>query len=294
MSHRILVTGATGPVGRAVVEDLLARNVTVRALSRQPDRAARQLPACQVVAGDLNAPATLEAAFASVTALVLIAVPETVEEVVDRARRAGIAHIVVVSSGAVTAGYDTSYHRPVEIAAQRSGLAWSIARPGEFAINALLIWGPSIRQHRRVVEPFPDQVGSPIHERDIAEVVVADLLEPERRGRIDTLIGPDTLSKRQQVAAIAAAIDAAITLQEVSAEAARAFYKQQGGFAAANADFLFGFESYDGVPGAVDQPHDTAAAAGGPYLTITEVLGRPARSYQQWARDHAADFRGPG
>jgi uncharacterized protein YbjT (DUF2867 family) len=87
----------------------------------------------------------------------------------------------------VTAGYDTTFHLPVEVAVQESGLAWSIVRPGEFATNALLIWGPSIRRSRRVVEPFPDLVGSPVHERDVADVVVVDLLESDRRGRVDTL-----------------------------------------------------------------------------------------------------------
>lgn len=292
MAKSVVVTGATGAVGRCVVAELLHAGCRIRAVSRRP--AAAQLPAgAEVVAGDLAEPGTLRAAFSGAAQLVLISLPDTVQEVVEHARTAGIGHIVVVSSAAVTAGYDTTYNLPVEQAVMASGLAWTIVRPGEFASNALLIWGPSIRAHRRVVEPFPEQAGNPIHERDIADVIVADLLDPQRRGRIDTIVGPQTLTKREQVAAIAAAIGQEITLQEVTPEQARAFYRQQGGFAAANADFLFGFESYDGVQGAVDEPHDTSVDPAGAYATLAEVLGRPGRSYGQWARDHASDFMGP-
>ena len=58
----------------------------------------------------------------------------------------------------------------------------------------------------------------------------------------------------------AAAVGEDIDLQQVTAEEARAFYRAQGGFAGANADFLFGFESYEGVEGATDQPQDASVA----------------------------------
>ncbi|MEU5286909.1 hypothetical protein AB0G97_23310 [Streptomyces sp. NPDC020755] len=167
-----------------------------------------------------------------------------------------------------------------------------IVRPGEFATNALLIWGPSIRSGRRAVEPFPDQAGDPIHEQDIADVIVADLLDHDRRGRIDTIIGPDTLTKREQVALIAEAVGEDIALDEVTPEQALRFYREQGGFAADNADWLYGFTSYDGVEGVTDEPGEANPASDGAYLTLAEVLGRPGRSYVRWARDHASDFTG--
>lgn len=185
----------------------------------------------------------------------------------------------------------------VERAVQASGLDWLIVRPGEFATNALLIWGPSTRSGRRVVEPYPEQAGNPIHERDITDVVVADLLEPGRRGRVDTIVGPDTLTKREQVAAIAAAVGDHITLDEVTPEQALSFYREQGGFAADNADWLYGLTSYDGVEGVTDEPLDATPSRGSAYRTLADVLGCPGRSYAQWARDHASDFTrtaGPG
>ncbi|MFH9241817.1 NAD(P)H-binding protein [Streptomyces anulatus] len=271
---------------------MLSTGRPVRAVSRQPRRSG--LPsAVEVVAGDLHEPSTLGTAFETARALVLIAVPDSAVGVVACARAAGIEHIVVVSSAAVTAGHDTTYNLPVERAVQASGLDWSIVRPGEFGTNALLIWGPSIRSGRRVVEPFPDQAGNPIHEQDIADVIVADLLDPDRRGRVDTIIGPDTLTKREQVAHVAAAVGDHIALDEVTPEQALRFYREQGGFAADNADWLYGLTSYDGVEGVIDEPREANPESDGAYLTLAEVLGRPGRSYAQWARDHAFDFGEP-
>jgi len=287
----IVVTGATGAIGRMVTASLVGAGQQVIGVSRHPANA--QLPAgASAVYGDLSDPSTLDQAFAGAGQIVLIAFPDTVHEVLAQARRGGVDYVVVISSGAVTAGYDTTYNAVVERAVIESDLQWAIVRPGEFATNGLLIWGPSVRAERRVVEPFPDQAGQPIHEADVADVVVADLLDPQRRGRIDTIVGPDRLTKREQVAAISTAIGADIRLDQVSAEQARAFYRAQGGFAAANADFLFGFETYDGVQGEHDEPADSEAEPEYPDLSL--VTGQPARSYQQWAHDHAADFAGPG
>ncbi|MEV6474831.1 NAD(P)H-binding protein [Streptomyces sp. NPDC051657] len=286
-----VVTGATGVLGRRVVDGLLSSGRPVRAVSRRPRHSVLP-PAVEVVAGDVHEPSTLGTVFEAARALVLIAVPDTAVEVVACARAAGIEHIVVVSSAAVTAGHDTTYNLPVERAVRESGLDWSIVRPGEFATNALLIWGPSIRSGRRVVEPFPAQTGNPIHEQDIADVIVADLLDPDRRGRIDTIVGPDTLTKREQVARIAEAVGEEITLDEATPEQALTFYREQGGFAADNADWLYGFTSYDGVEGVADEPREAHPDSDDAYLTLAEVLGRPGRPYAQWARDHASEFTG--
>lgn len=287
MARPIVVTGARGIVGSHVVTRLLEAGQVVWALSRNPS-GDEPTSGVQVIQGDLDEPSTLLAALEGAGALVLVARPDTAEEVVAIAEQAGIEQVVVISSAAVTAGYDTTWHLPVERAVRASSMAWSIVRPGEFAINSLWIWGPSIRQRRRVVEPFPDQVGSPVHERDVADIVVANLLDVGRRNRVDTVVGPDWLSKRQQVAAIAAAIEATIAVDVATPEEAREFYLAQGGFAGDNAEFLFGYESYDGVSGEQDESVDQPRSI---YQTIDEILGRPARTYVEWVGDHVAEFR---
>jgi uncharacterized protein YbjT (DUF2867 family) len=219
---------ASGTVGRSLVSQLARAGEPVRAMTRDP--AAARFPAgVQVVHGDLAEPGSLAAALAGVDRLHLFPYPATAPEVVDLAGRAGVRRVTVLSSGSVTAGFDTDYQLPVEQAVEASGLEWTHLRPGEFAANRLALWGPSVRAERVVRWPFADEVGVPIHEADIAAVAVLALLEDGHAGRAYDLTGPATLSVREQVAAIAAAIGADVRLEEVSRPDALRLLQEQGG-----------------------------------------------------------------
>jgi uncharacterized protein YbjT (DUF2867 family) len=286
----ILVTGATGNVGRLVVEGLAEAGERVRALSRTP-RADLFPAGVEVARGDLTRPATLADALDGVERLYLFPVAATAREVVDRATRAGVRRIVVLSSGAVSDGSDTSFHLPVEQAVEQSGLEWTHVRPGEFMLNKLWLWGPSIRAESVVRDPFPDAAWCPVHERDIAEVAVTALVADGHHGRAYDLNGPGLVSHRDQVRAIAAAIGREVRLEVVNPHRAREIYQAQGGFAAQNADFLLGFEDYSGGETDPASPAELDVASFGPLPTAEAVTGRPARTFAQWARDHAGDFR---
>ncbi|GAA3431194.1 NAD(P)H-binding protein [Kutzneria kofuensis] len=279
-----VVTGATGHVGRLVVDRLRQAGEKVRVVTRNP---ARSPSGVEVVRADLLRPDTLDAAFRDADRLYLFPVPQTAREVVAAAGKAGVSRIVVLSSGAVTTGYDTTFHLPVERAVEESGLEWTHVRPGEFALNTLHLWGPSIRADRVVLDPCPDQAGSPVHEADIADVAAAALLEDGHAGNAYTLVGPQPVSHRDQVRAIADAIGHEITIRAVTADQALAHYRAQGGWAAANAEFLLGFQTYDGRSGS---PAEQAPKPPAPLPTAEHVTGRPARTYAEWARDHAGDF----
>ncbi|QEU96269.1 SDR family oxidoreductase [Streptomyces kanamyceticus] len=292
----ILVTGATGNVGRRVVGELLRAGEDVRALTRRPDSAG--LPAgVEVVAGDMARPQTLRDALTGVERMFLFPVLEAAQEVIDLAVKAGVRRIVLLSSATVTAGWDTEYHLPVERAVEASGVEWTHVRPGEFAVNSLHMWGPSVRARRTVVEPYPDRVGIPIHEWDIADVAAAALVEEGHVGTAYTLSGPGPVTPREQVAAIAEAIGEEIRIETVTPAEARAFYHEQGGWAAANVDFLFGYEDYSGVesdpdePGDADEPEQAEPETAPGTVTADAVTGRAPRSYLTWAHDHADDFR---
>jgi uncharacterized protein YbjT (DUF2867 family) len=287
---KILVTGATGSVGRLVVKDLLSAGASVHALTRDPAKATFPEDA-QVFAGDLSRPDTLQAALAGVERMYLFPAPETAREVVAMARAAGVRRIVVLSSGAVTGGMDTTFHLPVEQAVEDSGLEWTHVRPGEFAMNKIALLGPSIRRERTVRHPHPEAGGIPVHEQDIADVAVAALLEEGHAGAAYTLNGPEIVSMREQVRAIAEAIGEEIRFERVSPEQAREEYLRLGGFAAANADYLLGFADYAGRPADPHAASDFDWSVLGPLPTARDVTGRAARTFAQWARDHAADFR---
>lgn len=155
----ILVTGATGTVGRRVVEQLLERGAPVRAVTRDPARA--EFPAgVDVVRGDLADPASLESALEGVTGLHLItfdgglfAPLTTGEEVMRPARGAGVRRVTVLNGGGDT---------PMETAVRESGLAWTVVMPVEFMANALE-WAPDIKADDVVREPALPYRGLPGH-----------------------------------------------------------------------------------------------------------------------------------
>jgi uncharacterized protein YbjT (DUF2867 family) len=283
-----LVTGASGTVGRSVVEQLLRAGEPVRALTRNP--ATARLPAgAQVVHGDLAEPTTLPAALDGVERLHLFPVPETAAEVAAMAERAGVRRITVLSSGSVTAGLDTDYQLLVEQAVEASGLEWTHLRPGDFAANRLALWGPSIRAERVVRWPWPDETGIPIHEDDVAAVAVIALLEDGHAGRAYDMTGPEKLTAREQAAAIGAAIGEEIRFETVTREEALRLLRQQGGWAAVNAPFLLGYEGFSEGSEYPDLTEEELAQWR-PLPTVEQVTGRPARTFAQWARDHARDF----
>ncbi|GAA2734659.1 NAD(P)H-binding protein [Streptomyces nogalater] len=286
----ILVTGATGNVGRNIVRRLVEKGHDVRALTRQARDGA--FPAgVRVHEGDLTRPETLTDALEGVDALFLFPVAATAEEVVAMAKTAGVRRIVVLSSGAVTTGFDTDFHLPVERAVEASGLEWTHVRPGEFAMNKLELWGPPIRAERVVRDPAPDAAWFPVHEQDIADVAVLALTEEGHAGQAYTLNGPELLTRRRQVELIAEAIGEDIRFEVVTPQEAREIYLAQGGFAAENADFLLGFEDYGGDESDPSEVEAFDPTALGPMPTAEAVTGRPARTFAQWAKDHADAFR---
>jgi len=258
-------------------------------MTRDPGTA-RFPPTVETLGGDLTDPEGLAPVLAGVDRLYLFPVARTAREVVEQAQRAGVRRIVVLSSAAVTSGADTTVHPPVEQAVERAGVEWTHVRPGEFMLNRLLLWGPSIRADGAVYEPFPEAAWWPVHERDVAEVATVALLQDGHHGRAYDLSGPELISRREQVDAIAAATGRPIQLKVVSPEEAREHYRRQGGFAAAHADFLLGFTDYRGNRREPASPAYPNRSAAGPRPTAERVTGRPARTFAEWARDHAGDL----
>lgn len=286
----ILVTGATGQVGRHVVEQLAAAGEQVRAMTRNPAGAA--VPAgVEVVRGDLLEPASVAAALDGVNRMYLFPEPRTADAVVSAAKAAGVRRIVTLSSGAVTGGFDTDFQFPVEQAVEASGCEWTHLRPGEFASNALRLWGPSIRAERVVRYILPEQPGVPIHEADVAAVAVVALIEDGHAGTAYDMTGPEKITTVDQVRAIGAALGEEIRFEEVTPERAREILERQGGWAAENAGFLLGFEDFSATSPMPDLSPGEWGEMIKPLPTIEEVTGRPARTFAEWARDNVESFR---
>lgn len=273
----VLVTGASGHVGRHVVTGLLAEGAEVRATSRTPGET--RLPGgVEVVRGDLTEPAGLDDALRGVERMYLFPVPRTAAEVVERAARAGVRRIVVLSSNSAedATNHSGAYHRAVEVAVERSGLEWTFVRPDEFATNVLWKWGHSIRTERVVRAPYPGARRPLIHEADVAAVATAALLEDGHVGRAYDLTGPEAIDQREQVAHIAAAIGADVEFREV-------------GPAEAKADLVRYMPEpvVDMVLSYLERSVDTPPLV---QPTVEKITGRTGRTFAQWALDHAGEF----
>lgn len=279
---RILVTGATGRVGRQVVSQLLATDAHVRALTRNPD-AAGLSPEVEVVRGDLTVPADLDGCLDGVNTVFLVwtapagAVPAAVDRIAAHAR-----HIVFLTSPHQTPhplfqqpNPLAVLHADIERSIEASGLRWTFLRPGMFAANALFWWAPQIRTGDVVRWPYADVPTAPVHERDIAAVAVRALLEDGHEGVGYVLTGPQSLSQREQVVTIGEVIGRPLCFEEMTPDEAR--------------------RELPWPPAALNMLLNAwAAAIGQPALvtsTVAEITGRPARTFRDWVIDHAEEFR---
>ncbi|MBO0683804.1 MAG: NAD(P)H-binding protein, partial [Candidatus Dormibacteraeota bacterium] len=228
----ILVTGATGIVGRQTVAMLLGDGAQVAAVTRQGTTAALPTGA-QVVTGDPSRPTTLIEALRGVDAVFLIprAVGGATSELLALAAKQGVRRVVVVS--ALTVQYPAGYahfaneFRATEDAARASGLEWTILRCADFDANSLA-WAPQIRSSGIVRGAYGAAATSPIHERDIAAVGVRALLHFEHVGATYALTGPESLTQPDKVRLIGEAIGKELSWQEISPEQLRLGMLAQG------------------------------------------------------------------
>ncbi len=280
----VLVTGATGQIGSEVISQLRGTGCRVRAMSRNPR--STNLPAdVELVRGDLSAPDTLDACLNGIDSVFLVwmaplaAAAPAVERIAAHARR-----IVLLTSPHRTPHPFFQQpnglrviHAGVEQLIAASGLRWTFLRPGPFAINSRNWWAPQLQAGDVVRWFYGDAATAPVHERDIAAVAVRALCAEEHDGREHVITGPASLTQREQVQIIGDAIGRPLRFEELSRESAREQMLEMG-FPPFAADMLL--DAY-------------AAAVGLPALvtsTMLEVTGQPARSFHEWAMDHAGDF----
>ncbi|UOB08998.1 NAD(P)H-binding protein [Streptomyces sp. HP-A2021] len=274
-TQKILVTGATGTVGRQVVAELLARGHEVRALTRDAAKAA--FPAgVEVVEGDLTAPDGLAPALEGVTGLHLITFGgaafsplETGPRILELARAAGVRRVTVLHGGGPT---------PLEDAVRAGeGVDWTVLMPVEFMANALE-WADGIAASGEVREPFVARLSAMVHEGDIGAVAAVALTEEGHRGQEYVITGPEVLTVGDKVKTIAEAAGREIALVELTEEQA-----VEGWRAAGLPEDVIGFllEAYGNTP-------EVGRTVAG---TVEKVTGRPARTFAQWAAEHADAFR---
>ncbi|WJV47227.1 SDR family oxidoreductase [Streptomyces flavofungini] len=280
----IVVTGATGNVGRSLVRTLAAAGEKVRATSR--GIAGRDVPeGVDWRRADLADTETLRPVFDGARALFLQnggagAHLLDVGDILGAAAAGGVERVVLLSSQGVVTRPDSPSHgvlmRSIEDAVRRSGLEWTILRPGGFASNTYA-WADSVRTSRTVAAPFGD-VGLPVVDpADIAEVAAAALRDPAHAGHVHELTGPAPITPREQAEAIAEALGEPVHFTEQTHEQARAQLLHF--MPAPVVDTTLAIL---GTP----TPAETRVSP-----DIERVLGRAPRAYGEWARRNEAAFR---
>ncbi|WP_030389252.1 SDR family oxidoreductase [Streptomyces sp. NRRL S-241] len=278
----IVVTGATGNIGRPLTQALTEAGRHVTAVSRHtaavPDGARH-------VVADLAEPAGLRPVLAGAEALFLLlsgdlhATGAGSVDIIGEAAAGGVRRVVLLSTlGVVTRPFGPTRiaMRALEDTLRESGLEWSILRPGGFASNALW-WADSVRARRVVAAPFGD-VGVPIIDpADIAAVAAACLLNDRHIGGVYELTGPEVITPRQQTEAIAATLGSPVGFRELSRDEAKAAMTQS-------------------MP--AELADDTLDILGSPSPAelrvspdVQQVLGRAPRPFADWAARNAAAFR---
>lgn len=263
---------------------LPATGLQVRALVRNPDVAALP-PHVEVLRGDLTLPETLDRCLDGIDTVFLVwvapaeAVAPALERIAKHARR-----IVFLSAPLKTAHPLFQQPNPsrtraelVERLIETSGLQWTFLRPGMFAANALGWWAPQIRAGDVVRWPYLAVPTAPIDERDVAAVAVRTLCDDAHSGTEYVLTGPQSLSQFEQLATIGSVLGRSLRIEEISPED---WLSELPGFLPSFvAKYLL-----DAWAAAIGQRAFVTS-------TVAEFTGLPARTFLEWATDHAAQFR---
>jgi uncharacterized protein YbjT (DUF2867 family) len=281
----ILVTGATGNIGRELVNVLDDAGAEIRILVRDPARAVALPAAAHRVVGDLDRPSTLEPAFAGVEKLFLLTQgigTDRVESVLAAAGRASVKHIVLLSS--VNAIGDPvpamgRWHRERERMLADSGIPATVLRPGGFMTNALE-WAGTIRDGGYVFDPTGPGRFALIDPADIAAVAALALLSDGHEGQVYAPTGDETRTLAEHVRVLADVLGREIEVRTAATpeEAVRARYPQ-------------------GAPPALAAALLEAAAAmradvvGFRTDEVERLLGRRPGTFAQWCARNADAFR---
>ena len=280
-----MVTGATGHVGGPVARQLHEQGHSVRALVRDPARAASLPAGIELAVGDLDDPASVSKAVTGAEAIFLMQVgtgTEQTKTMIAAAHDAAVPRIVLLSSaGARLLPLDANPMGAAFAAREQilreSGLGVTYLRPSAFASNAFA-WRDSIRTGK-VTDPTGDGVLAVMDPEDIARVAVAALTEDGHVGKGYLLTGPQALTAREQVATIAEVTGHPIDFQDVTPhEFAQAAIQQ--GTPPEQAHLMERLNEVFRARRSVNITDD-----------VENITGTAPATFRDWSQRHAGAFR---
>jgi uncharacterized protein YbjT (DUF2867 family) len=282
----ILVTGATGSNGKEILKLLSAKNVQVRIMVRDLNRAKDiAAPNVEIVEGDFDRPETLLAALSGVEQTFLVAPSSNRVEMqqlvfVDAAKQNGVKQIVYLSQFDTKADSPVRflrYHAAVEAAIQASGMAYTFLRPNLF-MQGLLNFRSMIATENAFYAAAGDAKVSAVDVRDIAEVAVATLTQSGHEGKIYNLTGSQALTHAEMAGYLSAALARQISFVDIPPESMHEFLLGAK-FPLWQADGLL--EEY-----AHYRRNEAAMIGSG----VKDAIGKEPRSFERFAHDYALMF----
>ena len=278
----ILVTGATGRVGGQALRRLVEKGVEVRAFVRNPAKIEALGLGVEAVDGDLDKPETIPPAMAGVDKVLVVAggwdVPGEDANIIAAAEAVGVGHVVLVSSLGVEAGVASGpFHAPGEEKLRSAGLDWTILRPGFYMSNAMM-WRDTVVGQGVVYEPTGTGRHALLHPADLGDVAAEVLASDGHEGRTYDLTGPQALSSADCAAALSAALGRKIRHVDVPDEAFRSGLAQAGVPAPVTENLARYYAMVKAGEFAMVTP------------TVADLLGRPGRTFQEWATENAGAF----
>lgn len=281
----ILITGATGNIGSELVKQLVAKDLPIRVITRDPQKVSHLGSAVEVVIGDRHNSGVVREALKGADKLFLLPVlfdedHEADRLLIEEAKRAGVSHIVKVSSGVVSLADKNPIgilHREKELLVENSGIPWTVLRPGSFMSNTFL-WVDTIKSQATVFNPTGDGKSAQISPYDIAAVAAVSLTTAGHEGQTYDLTGPELISVQDQVNIISKVIGKPIRCIDIPIEAAKERMKAIGLPEAL-------------IQGLAQLWIRLRQGEGGVQSNEVERLtGRPAQTFETWCYEHRSAF----
>jgi len=282
----ILVTGASGNVGKTVLQEVVKSGAKHRAMYRSAAEAAKAPAGTETVIADFAKPETLGAALRGVESVYLVCspIPELVQlesNMIDACVAAGVKH-VVQNSALGAEDYDKSFpgwHRKVEDKLKETLLTWTILRPNSFHQNVVAFYAPTIRTQGVFYSSMRDAKNSFIDVRDIAVVAARSLAGGEHAGKIYELNGPEAINYAELARKISKVAGHEVKYVDIPMDAQKKAMLEQG-----MPEWL--------VAALLDlQQYYLSGKGGETDGLLQKLLGRAPTTMDEFLKENAAEFR---
>lgn len=279
----ILVTGATGNIGKELVPQLLAKSEAVRVVTRDAAKVAALDPKVERVVGDLKDAATVKRAVAGADAVFLVGIIADTTQTADRqliaeSAKAGVKRIVKISARSNGRGIGQIHFEQEELI-RKSGVAWTFLRCGMFMSNTLG-WAGTVKAQGAVYSAFGDGKMATIAPKDIAAVAALALTDARHEGQIYDLFGDTLLTVPEQVAILSRVIGKPVKVMDITPQQAGERLRATGA-----SDMLV-----EGLVALWTMVRDDEAQFRND--AVAEITGRPAQDFASFCREHKAAFLG--